>query len=373
LIKKWITNISLSIFSVLFILGGCEVIFRIYDANRGLTIRDHQFQTSNSGYVKHPHIGIVHRVPWNWENDIVINHLGFRGVTPESIEKTDGAYRIICIGGSTTFGVVAEDETYPVQLSNILNDEVEGRTIEVINAGVSSYTTVESLINLELRLLDYQPNMIVIYHAINDLRGNWIPNFKSDYTHYTKSWEYETTSEYLAKFEDVGDSFLEENSVFYWIVRNRLQNWVLSRIINTHPDNYITEPVREFKTAKPFKRNILNMIAIAKLHGIEVVLSSFALNLSKDWPDEKKQKYFIEQNPFNMSPNSIDETIDGIEAHNTVIREIAGATNVIFVDNGGIIPADESLFTDAMHPNAAGNALLARNIADVIKKNGISR
>ena len=115
------------------------------------------------------------------------------------------------------------------------------------------------------------------------------------------------------------------------------------------------------------------MIAIAKLHGIEVVLSSFALNLSKDWPDEKKQKYFIEQNPFNMSPNSIDETIDGIEAHNTVIREIAGATNVIFVDNGGIIPADESLFTDAMHPNAAGNALLARNIADVIKKNGISR
>ena len=65
------------------------------------------------------------------------NSYGFRGDEFEK-EKPDNTFRIFALGGSTTFGIGAEDnETWPVFLQKIMNEKITGKNIEVINFGMS--------------------------------------------------------------------------------------------------------------------------------------------------------------------------------------------------------------------------------------------
>ena len=51
---------------------------------------------------------------------------------------SDDAFRILVLGDSFTFGYgVENDETYSVQLQNLLNERLD-RTVEVVNAGFAS-------------------------------------------------------------------------------------------------------------------------------------------------------------------------------------------------------------------------------------------
>src|SRR5262245_22655102 len=91
------------------------------------------------------------------------NALGFRG-EEIAIEKTAGTVRIACCGGSTTYGegVVYDYKlSMPYLLEHALR--AEGHQVEVINAGCPGWTSLETLINFETRLLELQPDYIVVY------------------------------------------------------------------------------------------------------------------------------------------------------------------------------------------------------------------
>ena len=66
---------------------------------------------------------------------VTINSLGLRG--PEPRERR-GARRVLCLGDSITFGYgVGDDHTYPASLERRL----AGQGIEVVNGGVTGYTS----------------------------------------------------------------------------------------------------------------------------------------------------------------------------------------------------------------------------------------
>lgn len=100
-----------------------------------------------------------------------INSLGFRGKEFEPT-KREGRVRIICVGGSSTFGNESpEDQTYPAHLERVLNDA--GRVpVEVINAGFPAYTSFQLLNLVRYELMDYQPDLLLFYEGFNDLNPN---------------------------------------------------------------------------------------------------------------------------------------------------------------------------------------------------------
>lgn len=79
------------------------------------------------------------------------------------------AYRILCIGESTT----AEDGnfSYPSQLEKILNHNNTGLRFSVINKGVQSTNTSAIVSVLDGYLNKYKPNMVIAMMGINDERG----------------------------------------------------------------------------------------------------------------------------------------------------------------------------------------------------------
>jgi hypothetical protein len=97
---------------------------------------------------------------------LATNSLGLR--SPEVEDKAAGEYRILSRGESTTFGLgVDADQTYSQRLQGLLT-EATGRSVTVVNAGHSAYSSTQSLIYLRGRGLDLKPDMILFYHEAND-------------------------------------------------------------------------------------------------------------------------------------------------------------------------------------------------------------
>ena len=56
-------------------------------------------------------------------------------------------FRIICLGGSSTWGYPLKDtrSIYPAVLEQLLNNHSSGKEFEVINAGVGGYSTFQQI------------------------------------------------------------------------------------------------------------------------------------------------------------------------------------------------------------------------------------
>ena len=96
-----------------------------------------------------------------------INSDGFRGSRLDLTD--DDNYRIFFLGGSTAFGIISstDDTTIPALLEKKLH--TDGFSVKVINAGVPSFTTRDELYYIEHHILNYKPDLIIMYDGWNDI------------------------------------------------------------------------------------------------------------------------------------------------------------------------------------------------------------
>lgn len=132
-----------------------------------------------------------------YKKPVHINGQGFRG--PEfSVRKPEGTYRVIAVGDSTTFGwSVADAETYPARLSDLLKKNCRER-VEVLNMGVTGYTSLQGRELLLRRGAAYQPDLVIFAFGPNDR----LPALKSDREHLAeKTWDIGPVQEFLHRFQ----------------------------------------------------------------------------------------------------------------------------------------------------------------------------
>lgn len=95
------------------------------------------------------------------------NALGLRSGPIDA--KRPGEFRILALGESTTFGVGVPDRmAYPQRLESLLREGGASPACRVINAGVSAWSSFQSRRFLETRGLALQPDLVLVYHEIND-------------------------------------------------------------------------------------------------------------------------------------------------------------------------------------------------------------
>lgn len=210
------------------------------------------------------------------------NAAGFRGADV-AIPKPADVYRVLCLGGSSTHGQTpnTDDDTWPARLQVHLNEAlaergVSDRRVEVLNFGVFGYNTFESLVNLAFRGVDYEPDLVLVYHTINDARcalyqlGGPV---QRDNTHWRAIWPKVMPSP--------AETVLEK-SLVYCALRKKFTGYLKRfetldafAIVNydyAHPDPY-AGPVAD-TGFDSFRRNLTSIVAIAKAHGADVMLIS---------------------------------------------------------------------------------------------------
>jgi lysophospholipase L1-like esterase len=87
--------------------------------------------------------------------------------------KDSATYRIVMLGDSFTGGRgVRDEETFSALLERSLNEAAAagaGRTVEVVNAGVNSYSPILSFLQLARQLPPLDPDLVVLNFDMSDL------------------------------------------------------------------------------------------------------------------------------------------------------------------------------------------------------------
>lgn len=100
--------------------------------------------------------------------EIQVNSLGFRGPEVQT-PKPEGSMRIAVLGDSIAFGRTYEEvKIFPTRLAALLNLAYPDTPTEVINASLSGRDTWEEAALLEHKVLDLDPDVVVLQICLND-------------------------------------------------------------------------------------------------------------------------------------------------------------------------------------------------------------
>ncbi|MDF1660392.1 MAG: hypothetical protein P1V97_01370, partial [Planctomycetota bacterium] len=205
------------------------------------------------------------------------NDQGFRG-EPISVARTPGKLRIMFMGGSTVYCMrTIYNESHPRRLELLLQEKYPDRPLELQNTGVDWYTTQHSLSNYLFRIKDFKPDIIILFHGINDLVRSFSPEtlargpFRSDYGHY-----YGPVSRLILGRYNAFD--FPHPYVVGWLAEDLL-----------YSDLYQPEPtkIEVFPSLKSFERNLKSLITILKADKVKLVLATQSSFYKEDMKPEE--------------------------------------------------------------------------------------
>lgn len=296
------------------------------------------------------------------------NALGYRGDEID-VPKPAGQFRIACLGGSTTYTSDVKDyrDSYPYLLEKYLKSKGY-KDITVVNAGAGSWSSWESLINFQFRVLDLDPDLIIVYHGINDIspRFVWPPEaYRGDNSGARAPnqtgifmpgiFEYST----LLRIAMISTGLINSHASFETTIDRRPDTYYgtlfnKQKTSGIYPEGIFEEvgavDILDTNRADYFERNIQSIVAIATSRGIEVVLSSFAT--SPLFTDQPKV--------------SSDEYISAYAENNRLLKAIANDKNQHFFDFSAEFPTEKRWYTDGRHVNEDGARLKAELFGDFL-------
>jgi lysophospholipase L1-like esterase len=286
------------------------------------------------------------------------NSLGYRN-HEFSLEKPSGVYRIVALGGSSTYDVRIEDNaaTFTAQLERLLREDYGYRNVQVINAGVPGYNSWEILVNLEFRVLDLDPDLVIIYEGTNDVharmvepsayRGDDLGRRQAWRVPPVALWEHSALLRILSRMMNVTrqvsiDDFVSSPTYFSWPYEYRLSedNLDPAAILKENPPIY-------------FRRNLENMSAIAKEHNVMIMLATWA------------------HSPYMKDYASQDYYQHGFQENNDVVKEVAADQQIPLFDFAEVMPQEAIYWADGRHINEAGALVKARLFAEYIHDQGL--
>ena len=291
-------------------------------------------------------------------------------------DKPPNEIRIACIGGSTTANINLEfGKNWPGYLGNLVQSNFPNKNIRVINAGTPGFDTGQSIANLALRVMPFKPDIVIIYHAYNDLKAIRPDKpFRPDYSHiHTTPYGFHNEPNLLIK--------LLNKSMFYVRTRNKYRQYKnatdktpqLSKSLESSKRlSYIPQEALE-----TFEQNIRSLVSIAKAGGAKVILATFATLHDPKWdwstPETLKLMSAFQKNNLRgltqFTPGlTIEGIFNGLYQYNNVLKKVADQEKCTLVDNANLIPHEDPYFVDRVHFSDLGAKHMAENLyTDVVQ------
>ena len=148
---------------------------------------------------------------------------GFRVTSkdyPLPRQKPAGQLRIAVLGGSAVQLGSTFETTLPGSLKTLLQKQYPGRDIEVINAGIQSCVSRQSIAQLLFTVTEYQPDVVILYDGVNDIGLPMTyesrPNFPYNFQAMEEAWD-----SYRRSYQEPLFRLLLHRSYVYGLIRGR--------------------------------------------------------------------------------------------------------------------------------------------------------
>lgn len=271
------------------------------------------------------------------EGDYRTNSLGLRN-KEFSPEKPKGGFRIICLGNSNTFGwKQSQENAYPQQLQRLFDQNLPGQKIEVINAGITGYSSYQGKLFLRKDILGFKPDLVLVNYGWNDL----LP----------------------AKF---GIADKNQKMPPQWILdsqnilsRTRLYQLLKSFWVSRFSGKKGIEPGASRVSLEDFQQNLIEIERLCRGNSIKVVF------LTNPVPNLEAYR--------GLGKFSNIQLIN--QAYNNVIRDLVESHNFKVLDISALFEKQEDVFgnplADYIHYNARGHGIVAQAIYDYLVAGGL--
>lgn len=273
-----------------------------------------------------------------------VNSFGFRG-DEISKEKSDEEYRIFVVGGSTIFGAgaLSDKQTIPGFLQSKIDQNNFQKSFEVINAGVPGANSVREHHYIKNFLLEFDPDMIIIYDGLNDAANAIIQ--KNDLG--------APPSEQIQETQTDIDNFISKNFQFYRtpFVMNF---WMFETTKNHSFDDRI---IAEMK--RNWEERWTDVCEIGKSESIEVVI------IIQPILGTSGKELFGDEIEIAKSKNSqlLNRAIDELSGSLENLPDSCTTTNDLRTVFHEI---KRPIFYDEGHMNDIGNEIVAEKIFETI-------
>ena len=240
-----------------------------------------------------------------------------------TLPKPKDAFRILCIGGSTTEEGSSNETTYPSLMRSCLQQAFPDHKIEVINAGLSGISSDWHLLRLK-DYLAYEPDMVIIHVGVNDL-----------WRRYNLKWAV---------------NMLANSSHF-------------ARIL-------FSSPAFQGNSSISNTRLCLEIMAMSfQQHGAAVAFASIA-HPSTDLISKAEKQYFNYQawSKWDLSAFSFDQYVNDIECSNKMLQDISKKYHAFYIPVAESIKGTTNIFWDFCHMTQEGINAKAKIIATFLEK-----
>ena len=297
-----------------WVLGAAQILEISPQVHRGHPRRGYQPRAGFDGITK---FGIrVH-----------INSVGLR--SPEiAMHKPLGCKRVLVLGDSVAFGWgVPEEQIFSRRLENALRHQL-ACPVEVIDAGVTGYATVDEADYFTHEGLEVEPDVVLIYYIENDNVST--THVQGAVASFLKDWV-------------VFRSTLASAVLYAW----RVNRWKW-RASAAGGDRASYEAEQRAWDSRPG-----TAASLAALHEIGSVAK------------QRGMRTILASNPNNLGDRSIDEV------RNRRLREVSASDDFVFVDIGpALVPyRDRDLAVSATdrHPNGFAHGVIAEALLPALR------
>lgn len=267
-----------------------------------------------------------------------INSKGYRDYE-FSESKDPNKKRIIVMGNSCTFGWMVDlEQTYSKKLERLLNQNLPEPKFEVINAGMTGYSTYQGLRFLKREIMKFNPDILIISYGWNDM----CPSEREDK-------EQEFPPQWIL---DLDDLFYSSKlySFLKFEIMSLLKPW------KQLPD----ERKLVYRVSlKDYLNNLEQMIGMARDSGMEAILLTTPVASAKIF----------------LGPGKTSKPHLANRYYNKALREFSKKINVPLIDVALLFEKRGEVYDkgreEYIHYNAKGHQVIAEALYRYFQEEGM--
>lgn len=285
------------------------------------------------------------------------NAMGFRGPLVERHKGAD-SFRIVLLGGSTTYGYGVEDEeTVDSHMRKILRAKHRDVRFEVVNLALDGYDSYQLLQRLESDGLALSPDVVIVNSGINDVRNARFADLRIPDPR-TVVWE--GNLQQLRERANRGGPNLKE-LIAHYSYAARVPGLVRDHLVRWWTVSGRGTAVPHAAALDYFETNIRAIADLVRASGAKLILSTPPSSLESRYgpEDVSTQSYWIvDAATTQRYRDALASRLEGIAADYT-----ARGWPVAYVSPD--LPPE--LFLDDCHPTAEGYRVLAEVFVEALR------
>ena len=295
------------------------------------------------------------------------NNLGYRNKEDFNFTKDARVFRIVALGGSTTYGYLLDgpEDAWPSQLEKMLNDALPENSeidrIEVINGGLNYATSAELLLHYLFRDRYLDPDIVIIHTGGNDAKLLLFKDYNPDYSFFRPGWTADihrlrTGEGFLIRHSNIAKLFYA-----FWLNDSAALPHInkQAKSFDLKPDYY----VQNAKENEPvgFERNLRLLVRNVIDDGAEPILFPFVIT-----SDEQFDTLSAESSARVAFTIKIREGyLIALAKNNEVMRSLSLEYQIPLITlSSEEIPTE--YFLDDAHLSKEGERIKARFVANQI-------